>query len=88
MSSLRKLERSVIMHKSYELCGSSAMFHTLWKKHRKKHHYKDGVKTVQSNVNPKKQLKKDKRVLGKIKSRLLSKKKNTVTPATAVTMSN
>lgn len=22
MSSLRKLERSVIMHKSYELCGS------------------------------------------------------------------
>lgn len=36
MSSLRKLERSVIMHKSYELCGSSAMFHTLWKKQRDK----------------------------------------------------
>ncbi len=83
MSSLRKLERSVIMHKSYELCGSSAMFHTLWKKH----HYKDGVKTVQANVNPKKQLKRDKRVLGKIKS-LLGKKKNVATPATAVTTSN
>ena len=78
MSSLRKLERSVIMHKSYELCGSSAMFHTLWKKH----HYKDGVKTVQANVNPKKQLKRD-----KIKS-LLGKKKNVATPATAVTTSN
>lgn len=54
MSSLRKLERSVIMHKSYELCGSSAMFHTLWKKY----HYKDGVKTVQANVNLKSSLKK------------------------------
>lgn len=84
MSSLRKLERSVIMHKSYELCGSSAMFHTLWKEH----HYKDGVKTVQANVNPKKQLKKDKRVLSKIKNRLLGKKKNTVTPAIVVTTSN
>lgn len=83
MSSLRKLERSVIMHKSYELCGSSTMFHTLWKKH----HYKDGVKKVQANVNPKKQLKRDKRVLSKIKS-LLGKKKNVATPATAVTTSN
>lgn len=84
MSSLRKLERSVIMHKSYELCGSSAMFHTLWKKH----HYKDGVKTVQANVNSKKQLKRDKRVLSKIKNRLLGKKKNVATPATAITTSN
>lgn len=73
MSSLRKLERSVIMHKSYELCGSSAMFHTLWKKH----HYKNGVKTSQSNVNPEKQLKRDKRVLGKIRKHLFSKKGTT-----------
>lgn len=79
MNSLRKLERSVIMHKSYELCGSSAMFHTLWKKH----HYKDGVKTVQANGNPKKQLKRDKRVLGKINKRLHGKKKNVVTAATS-----
>lgn len=82
MSSLRKLERSIIMHKSYELCGSSAMFHTLWEKHRKKHYYKNGVKTVQANVNLKKQLKRDKRVLSKIKNRLLGKKKNVATPAT------
>lgn len=73
MSSLRKLERSVIMHNSYDICGSSAMFHTLWKKH----HYKGGVKTSRANVNSKKQLKKDKRVLGKIKNRLFGKKNTT-----------
>lgn len=79
MNSLRKLERSVIMHKNYELCGSSAMFYTFWRKHR----YKGGVKTSQSNASSKKQLKRDKRVLGKTKNRLF-RKKNT----TAVTVSN
>lgn len=79
MSSLRKLERSVIMHKSYELCGSSAMFHTLWKQH----HYKNGVNTNQSNVNSKKQLKRDKRVLNKIKKHLVDKKNTTPTAVTS-----
>lgn len=41
-NALRKLERSVIMHKSYKFCGSTAMFNTLWEKYHY-HNNKDAV---------------------------------------------
>jgi len=62
------------MHESYKLCDSSAMFHILWKKH----HCKNNGRTKNLNLNTKrhnkKQSKRDKRVLGKIKKHLFGKK--------------
>lgn len=71
MSGLRRLERSVIMNKSYKLCGGTAMFDPLWKGYCEKH--RNVNKYPKQIVNSEKQVKKDKSVLRKVRDRLFGK---------------
>lgn len=85
MSGLRKLERSVIMHKSYDECGSTAMFGYLWNKH----HYKEAAIIRNPEKKSKKHLasglKNAKRILSFAKQK---KQKASATNTTANAISN
>lgn len=88
MSSLRKLERSVIRHKSYQMCGSNAMFHYLWNQH----HYKNAAIIKNPEKKSKKRLangiKNAKKILSFVKNSGKKKQQNITTGIAANVVNN